>query len=116
VLNDRMEDSGVSISSLNFFSSPALLPPLTSKVLTYDTVTDNNTDSAIEQRNEINSAKIKYVRSKTILSQKYINILYQGGNIKKNDINHNFFMNRVNIIKNVYLCPLNIFGVLCAFL
>jgi len=40
----------------------ALLMPLTSKVLTNETDTDSKVDSAIEQRNEIESAKKKYVR------------------------------------------------------
>ena len=62
VLNDSMDDNGRSIFSFNFFSDLERLLPLTSKVLTKETDTDSNVDSAIEQRNEIESAKKKYVR------------------------------------------------------
>jgi hypothetical protein len=57
-----MDDSGRSMFSFNLFNNPALLLPLTSKVLTNDTDTDNSVDSAIEQRKEIESARKKYVR------------------------------------------------------
>jgi hypothetical protein len=72
-LNVRMDDNGRSMFSRNFFSNLEFVFPLISKVLTNDKDTDSNVDSAIEQRNEIESARKKYVRRRV---KYYANILF----------------------------------------
>ena len=67
VLSVSMEDSGLLISSLNFFSNLAFLLPCASLALTNDRDTEKSTDSVIEQRNETDSAKNRNERRRVNL-------------------------------------------------